>query len=64
VPRASLVRGSNGQDVVYAHVSAERFVPLPVRTEPLDADNVLIASGLAAGVRVVTQGAELLAQIR
>ena len=64
VPRASLVRGSNGQDIVYTHTNAERFVPVPVRTEPLDADNVLIASGLGAGLRVVTQGAELLAQIR
>ena len=64
VPRASLVRGANGQDIVYTHVSPERFVPVPVRVEPLDADNVLIASGLGAGQRVVTQGAELLAQIR
>ncbi len=64
VPRASLVRGSNGQDIVYTHVSPERFVPVPVRVEPLNADNVLIASGLGAGMRVVTQGAELLAQIR
>jgi RND family efflux transporter MFP subunit len=64
VPRASVVRGSNGQDVIYAHVSAERFVPLAVRTEPLDADNVLIASGLNPDTRIVTQGAEMLAQIR
>ena len=64
VPRASLVRGANGQDVVYTHTSAERFVPVAVRVEPLDADNVLIASGLGAGQRVVTQGAELLGQIR
>ena len=64
VPRASLVRGTNGQDIVYTHVSPERFVPVSVRTEPLDADNVLIASGLGPDIRVVTQGAELLAQIR
>lgn len=64
IPRAALVRNANGQDVVYAHTSAERFEPRPVRTEPLDGDRVLAVSGLGDGVRVVVQGAELLAQIR
>ncbi len=43
---------------------AERFEPRPVRIEPLDGQRVLIAAGLAAGKRVVVQGAELLDQIR
>lgn len=64
VPRASLVRSSNGQDVVYEHVTAERFEPRPVRIEPLDGERVLVLSGLADGARIVVQGAELLGQVR
>ncbi len=64
VPRAALVRNANGQDVVYEHVAAERFEPRAVRVEPLDGDRVFIATGLAAGKRLVVQGAELLGQVR
>ena len=64
IPRAALVRNANGQDVVYEHVAAERFEPRPVRVEPLDGDRVFIATGLAAGRRLVVQGAELLGQVR
>ena len=64
IPRAALVRNANGQDVVYEHVTAERFEPRPVRVEPLDGDRVFIATGLAAGKRLVVQGAELLGQVR
>ncbi|MBR1188014.1 efflux RND transporter periplasmic adaptor subunit [Bradyrhizobium sp. AUGA SZCCT0160] len=64
VPRASLVRNANGQEVVYEHVTPERFEQRPVRVEPLDGDRVLIATGLAGGKRLVVQGAELLNQVR
>jgi len=64
VPRASLVRNANGQEVVYEHVAAERFEQRPVRVEALDGDRVLIATGLAGGRRLVVQGAELLDQVR
>ena len=64
VPRASVVRSQSGQDVVFEHSSAERFEPRSVRVEPLDGERVLVVSGLKAGVRVVTQGAELLDQVR
>jgi membrane fusion protein, heavy metal efflux system len=64
VPRGSVVRGSNGQDFVYEHVSPERFAPRSVRTEPLDGDRVLIVSGIASGKRVVSQGADLLDHVR
>ncbi|MEH2504217.1 cobalt-zinc-cadmium efflux system membrane fusion protein [Bradyrhizobium sp. AZCC 1578] len=64
VPRTSLVRGSNGQDFVYEHVGPERFAPRSVRAEPLDGENVLIMSGVAAGKRIVSQGAELLEHVR
>lgn len=64
VPRSSLVRSENGQDFVYEHVAAELFMPRTVRTRPLDADHVLIAAGIESGKRIVTQGAELINQIR
>ncbi|MFZ5731695.1 MAG: efflux RND transporter periplasmic adaptor subunit [Pseudomonadota bacterium] len=64
IPRASLVRNASGQDVVYEHVTAERFEPRVVRIEPLDGERVFVASGLTDGARLVVQGAELLGQIR
>ncbi|MDR7031310.1 efflux RND transporter periplasmic adaptor subunit [Rhizobium rosettiformans] len=64
VPRTSVLRASNGQSLVYEHTNAERFVPREVRTEPLDGDRLLIVSGVEVGKRIVTQGAELLNQIR
>jgi hypothetical protein len=64
VPRTSVLRGPNGQSIIYEHTNAERFVPREVRVEPLDGARVLIVSGVEPGRRVVTQGAELLNQIR
>ncbi len=64
IPRSSLVRNANGQEVVYEHVAAERFEQRPVRIEPLDGDRVFVAAGLAQGKRLVVQGAELLDQVR
>lgn len=64
VPRASVIRTSNGQDVVYVHAAAERFEPRPVRIEPLDGERVLLSAGLDPGARVVVQGAELLDHVR
>ncbi len=64
LPRAAVVRAGNGQDVVYEHTSAERFEARPVRVEPLDGGRVLVAEGIGPGKRVVTQGAELLDQVR
>jgi RND family efflux transporter MFP subunit len=64
VPRAAVVRAANGQDVVYLHTAAERFEPREVRTAPLDGHRVLVLAGLQRGQRLVTQGAELLDQVR
>ncbi|MDP4022997.1 efflux RND transporter periplasmic adaptor subunit [Methylobacterium sp. NEAU 140] len=64
LPRTSVVRGGNGQSIVYEHTAPETFAPREVRVEPLDAARVLVVSGLAPGRRVVTQGAELLNQVR
>lgn len=64
VPRTAVVRAGNGQSIVYEHANAERFVPREVRVEPLDGERVLVISGLEPGKRIVTQGVELLNQIR
>lgn len=64
LPRSSIVRASNGQNIVYEHLSAERFQARPVRIEPLDAKRVLVLPGLPPGKRIVSQGAELLDQVR
>lgn len=64
VPRTSVLRGANGQSILFEHTAPERFEPRTVRVEPLDAEHVLVLDGLAAGKRVVVRGAELLNQIR
>ncbi len=64
VPRDAVLRGANGQLVVYIKTNAERFVQREVRVEPLDGDTVLVVAGLEPGLRVVSEGAELLNQIR
>lgn len=64
VPREAVLRGPNGQSIVFEHSNAERFVAREVRTEQLDAERVVIIAGIEAGRRIVTQGAELLNQIR
>jgi hypothetical protein len=58
------VRSTAGQDAVYEHETAERFVQRPVRDEPLDARRVLVSQGLSDGARVVVQGAELIDHFR
>lgn len=64
VPRAAVVRAANGQNVVYVHRGAERFEPRQVRVRPLDGERTLIEAGVDPGERVVTQGAELVDQVR
>lgn len=64
VPRASVIRATNGAMLVYEQSNPERFVPREVRVEPLDAERVLVLSGIEAGKRIVTTGAELLHQVR
>jgi membrane fusion protein, heavy metal efflux system len=64
VPRDAVLRGIGGVDTVWEHVDPERFVPRQVRSEPFDGTRVLITGGLAARVRVVVHGAELLSQVR
>jgi len=50
--------------VVFSHKEPELFAPRPVRTEPLDGDNVLVTAGIAEGERIVVRNAPLLNQVR
>ncbi len=63
LPRAAVVRTGNGQDVVYEHTTAERFEARPVRVAARRRPRAG-RRGDGAGRRVVTQGAELLDQVR
>jgi membrane fusion protein, heavy metal efflux system len=64
LPRAALAQAANGQTVVFAHKEPEVFVPRAVRTEPFDADSVLVTGGIAEGERIVVRNAPLLNQVR
>ncbi len=64
VDRDAVVRGSNGETMVWRHVDPEYFEPRPVRTEPFDATHSLIVAGVGDGERIVVRGAELINQIR
>jgi len=64
VSRDAVVRGDNGETIVWRHVEPEHFEPRPVRIAPFDAAHVLIATGVADGDRIVVRGAELINQIR
>jgi cobalt-zinc-cadmium efflux system membrane fusion protein len=64
MPREAVVRGSNGESIVWRHTDPERFEPRPVRTEPFDATRIVVRGGITEGERVVVRGAELINQIR
>ena len=62
--RDAVVRGANGEALVWRHTAPERFEAVPVRVEPLDAARLVVRAGLGAGERVVTRGANLVNQVR
>ncbi len=64
LPAEAVVRNPEGGQVVYEMPSAERFLPRPVRVQPLDGQRVLVTAGLDRGARVVISGAGLIAQVR
>jgi RND family efflux transporter MFP subunit len=64
MPRDAVVRGANGEAVVWRHTDPERFEARPVRTEPFDATRLVIQGGVAEGERIVVRGSELINQIR
>ncbi|PKM44397.1 MAG: HlyD family secretion protein [Gammaproteobacteria bacterium HGW-Gammaproteobacteria-1] len=64
LPRSAVVKSDSGEEIVWIKAAAERYVPRPVTTQPLDGARVAVTRGLQPGERVVVQGAALLAQIR
>jgi RND family efflux transporter MFP subunit len=64
MPRDAVVRGGNGEAVVWRHTDPERFEARPVRTEPFDATRLVIRAGVNEGERIVIRGAETINQIR
>ncbi|NYZ14837.1 HlyD family efflux transporter periplasmic adaptor subunit [Azospirillum sp. RWY-5-1] len=64
LPRKSVVRSGSGQPIVWQHESPQRFVARPVRTQPVDANTVLVLAGVEPEARIVTDGAGLLNQVR
>lgn len=64
LPARAVVRNQANEPVVWIKSGAERFIPQPVQYRALDAQRVVVTSGLGADNRVVVEGAALIAQIR
>lgn len=64
LPAQAITRNAANENVVWIKSGAERYIPQPVQFRPLDAQTVVVTSGLGADNRVVVQGANLIAQIR
>ena len=64
LPASAVVRSPANEPVVWIKQSAERFRPIPVEIQALDAKTILVVRGLAPDQRVLVQGAGLVAQIR
>jgi membrane fusion protein, heavy metal efflux system len=64
LPAQAVVRNPSNEPIVWIKSGAERFIPMPVQFQPLDANTVVVTQGLSADNRVVVQGAPLIAQIR
>jgi hypothetical protein len=64
LPASALVRAPSGLSLVWVKTEPERFEPHTVRHEPLDGQRVIVLAGLKPDMRVVTEGATLINQIR
>ncbi len=64
LPATSVVTAPSGLSIVWVKEDAERFRPQPVRLHNLNGKRIVIRSGIKAGLRVVTEGAMLLNQVR
>ena len=64
VPATALARNPANESIVWVKSGAERFIPLPVEAQALDAGTVVITKGLSAENQVVVEGAHLINQIR
>ena len=64
IDREAVVRGNNGETIVWRHDEPELFEARTVRTQPFDATHTLIEAGLDPGERIVNRSAEMINQIR
>jgi hypothetical protein len=64
LPAAALTRGPGNLPVVFEHTAPETFVPRIVQVVALDAARVLVFGAVSQGMRLVTSGAGLIAQVR
>ncbi len=64
IPAQAVVRGADGIPRVWVKKGPQLFRPQPVRTTPLDGNNVVVLGGIEPNSRVVVDGAELLNQVR
>lgn len=64
IPAAAIQRGTDGRDRVWLHVRPEHFRAAAVEARDLGGGYSVVTQGLAAGDRVVSQGAALLNQVR
>lgn len=64
IPASAVVRDGDNQPRVWVQLAPERFAPRSVRIETLDGERVAVLHGLAAGERVVRDGANDLNRMR
>jgi cobalt-zinc-cadmium efflux system membrane fusion protein len=64
LPAAALTRGPGNLPVVFEHTAPETFVPRIVQVVALDAARVVVFGAVSQGMRLVTSGAGLIAQVR
>ncbi|WP_448191852.1 HlyD family efflux transporter periplasmic adaptor subunit [Azospirillum sp. sgz301742] len=64
VRRAAISVGSDGVQQVWEQTDAETFVSHAVQTQDIDAQTVLVLSGLNEGARIVVRGVSLMAQLQ
>lgn len=64
LPQHAIVKNTANQTIVWVKAGAETLQPRAVVTEPYNGNEVLVVTGLQAGERVVTDGANLVNQIR
>lgn len=64
LPIAALGRSSSGESVVWVHTAPEQFSQRRVSTQALNAKTLLVTTGVNGGDRVVSQGSNLLTQVR
>lgn len=64
IDRAALISNTAGEQQVWIHDEAERFLIRRVKTQTHNANQVLVTQGLHDGERVVNRGAQWLSEVR